>query len=330
MILHQDEMKAQENPLVSVTVCSFNQEKYIRECVESVLAQTYSPLEIIFSDDGSSDRTAEIIESCLAGYEGSHSIIFMKHEYNLGGMGRENFLDAYRRTSGQFIIQFSGDDVMLPTMVEEMVKVWRAKHLSMVTVNAECIDPDSRLIGKQYRDPGKRLEFSLEAISRDGVNDAIFGAGQGGSREFFEYMSYAESAIPPHLGTLDIIFTFYACLLNGCEMISTPLMKYRVHGIQGSGSIALHFAKSDLQKLVIEEKNWVGHLANALFMREVLDQCVAKDPARFAPIKERIEPLLIGQVVLMATRLDEVRKKLFYQYGISEILPRECIDQSEA
>jgi len=309
----------QQNPLVSVTVCSFNQEKYIQECVESVLGQTYSPLEIFFCDDGSSDRTAEIIESCLAGYEGIHSVVFVKHPHNLGGRGQENFLDAYRRTSGPFIIQFSGDDVMFPTMVENMVKVWMTKQVSMVTVNAEYIDQDSRLMGKQYRDPDVTPDVSLETIARDGANDAVFGAGMGSSRELLEYFNYSGGVLPVHLGAADIMLTFFACLLNGCEMISAPQMKYRVHGEQGSGSIALQFSKNDLQKLVQEEKIWFGHLAHALFMREILDQCKAKDPLRFAPISERIEPLLLEQVVLMATRAAQVRKQLFYEYGISAI-----------
>jgi glycosyltransferase involved in cell wall biosynthesis len=133
--LYTNETKAHGNPLVSVTVCSFNQEKYIRECVESVLAQTYSPLEIIFSDDCSADRTAEIIESCLADYKGAHSIQFIKQPRNPGGMGRENWLDSYRRTTGKFIVQFCGDDAMFPAMIENMVKVWRAKWVSMVAVS---------------------------------------------------------------------------------------------------------------------------------------------------------------------------------------------------
>ena len=313
--------KATEKPLVSVTVCSYNQERYILECAESVLAQTYSPLEIIFSDDGSSDRTADIIESCLAKYKGNQSVVFLRHPHNLGGKGKENFLAAYQKSSGQFIIQFCGDDVMMPTMVEKMVDAWLAKEVSMVTVNAEYVDEESRLLERQIRDPNKTPDISLEAIARDGVNDAVFGAGMGCSRELLEYFDYAGNALPAHLGAADIMLTFYACLLKGCEVIGTPLMKYRFHGQQGSGSIALELADSKLRKLVYEEKIWASHLAHAIFMREILDQYEAKDPARFKTVNERIQPLLVHQVVMMSTRLVNVRKQLFYKHNIAEIQP---------
>jgi len=307
------------NPLASITICSFNQERFIRECVESVLAQTYSPLEIIISDDGSTDQTPKIIESCLANYKGKHKVSCVLHPCNLGEKGANNFLNVYQKTTGSFVIQFCGDDIMLPQMVENMIAVWKSNKVSMVTVNAELIDSDSLLLNKQYRDPTKIFDFSLEAIARDGVNDAVFGAGMGCSRELLEYFGYADKIMPPHLTAQDIMFTFFACLLNGCEMVTTPQMKYRVHGDQGSISIAIQRAKSELRKLVLEEKQWNVHLAHALFMCETLQMCITKDPLRFKDINDRIETLLHQQIVTMATRIANVRKKLFYLYGVSEI-----------
>lgn len=319
-------LKMAEKPLVSVTVCSFNQEKYIRECVESVLAQTYSPLEIIFSDDASSDSTADIIASCLANYKGPHSVTFMRHPHNLGDLARGNFVDTYRRTTGQFIVQFCGDDVMLPTMVEKMVDVWRTKHVSMVTVNAEFIDEDSRMMGELYRDPYQILDCSLETIAQTGVNDAIFGAGQGCTREVYESFDYPP---PGHLLAGDIMFTFFACLLNGCEMISTPQMKYRIHNKQLSFSSRAHryIPQSDLQNLVTREKYSVGHMHHAFYMRKVLIQCAIKDPVRFVPIKEKIEPLILGQILGQAHNVASAREKLYYDHHISEILlDKESVD----
>ena len=51
----------QGRPLITFALFAYNQEKYIEEAVQGAFLQTYSPLEIILSDDGSTDRTFEII-----------------------------------------------------------------------------------------------------------------------------------------------------------------------------------------------------------------------------------------------------------------------------
>ena len=53
-------MKASANPLVSVVIPVYNEEKYLTFCLESLTSQTYKPLEIILVDDGSSDESIEI------------------------------------------------------------------------------------------------------------------------------------------------------------------------------------------------------------------------------------------------------------------------------
>ena len=70
--------------LVSYCIISYNQEKYIKSCLESVLSQTYQNLEIIISDDNSSDNTWAIIEQTLKKYNGNHIVKSFKNEKNLG------------------------------------------------------------------------------------------------------------------------------------------------------------------------------------------------------------------------------------------------------
>ncbi len=308
-----------ENPLVSVTVCSYNHEQFIRECVESVLAQGYSPLEIIIADDGSVDRTADIIESCLADYAGPHEVTFVRNRKNLGLLGRINWVDSFRRTSGRFVIQFCGDDVMHPQMVEKMVEVWRFKKVSVVTVNSEQIDMDSQSLGSYYRDPEKMPDCSLESLLLNGVNDCVFGAGMGLDREVYELFPFSHNTPPCHLGTVDIALAFYGGLLDGCEMIYEPLMKYRVHGEQGSLSIALARAEGELNQLIVEERIWQGHLAHTIYMGEVMDALEKLSPSQYGSMKERFKPHMAHQLLLMASRQVEARKKLYYRFGIRGI-----------
>jgi cellulose synthase/poly-beta-1,6-N-acetylglucosamine synthase-like glycosyltransferase len=75
---------ATDRPLVSILLIAYNQEKQIADAVRSALAQTYTPLEIIISDDASSDATFTTIEAAIAGYRGPHKVIARRNAANQG------------------------------------------------------------------------------------------------------------------------------------------------------------------------------------------------------------------------------------------------------
>jgi glycosyltransferase involved in cell wall biosynthesis len=69
-ISEQTSDNANDRPLVTFALFTYNRERYIREAVEGAFSQTYSPLEIILSDDCSSDSTFEIIREMAGAYVG--------------------------------------------------------------------------------------------------------------------------------------------------------------------------------------------------------------------------------------------------------------------
>ncbi|RYZ44719.1 MAG: glycosyltransferase family 2 protein, partial [Sphingobacteriales bacterium] len=74
-----------EQPLlVTFALVAYKQEQFIAEAVRGALSQTYSPLEIIISDDCSPDRTFEIIQQEAASYTGPHTIRLNRNERNIG------------------------------------------------------------------------------------------------------------------------------------------------------------------------------------------------------------------------------------------------------
>lgn len=296
-------------PLITVTLVSYNQKLFVRDAVNSVLVQTYSPLEIIISDDASTDGTADIIESCLAAYTGPHRVRFLRQPTNLGARGRNNFLAAYRMASGRYIVWFCGDDMMQPTMVERMAEVWINEKKTLVTVNAELIDSDSHLLGRCFRDPNAVPSTSVDDLACNGANDCNFGAGMGFSREMVDVFGFDEATPPPHFPP-DTIFPFYAGLLGGCTFITEPLMKYRIHGGQTSLSHALNPSDDTVQRLQIEKKLWLGHIDIARYMDATLDKVVVNDPERFGSVSERLRPLIMHQTILMSTRLLDIATRL--------------------
>src|SRR5438093_4609589 len=108
-------------PLVSVVYLTYMHEKFALDALQSVLAQTYPMLDIIILDDASPDGTADIIAAELAKHRHRVDIRLIRNDRNLGATATT--CKGLSLTQGDFIVWFSGDDIMLPTMVEKMLEV---------------------------------------------------------------------------------------------------------------------------------------------------------------------------------------------------------------
>ena len=71
-------------PIASILLIAYNQQATIVEAIAGALAQTYSPLEIVVSDDASSDDTWAHMQHAVAGYAGPHRVVLNRNEHNLG------------------------------------------------------------------------------------------------------------------------------------------------------------------------------------------------------------------------------------------------------
>lgn len=99
-------------PLISVIIPVYNTEKYLKACLESVLLQTWSPLEVILIDDGSTDRCKEI----LASYAEQNSNFVVVYKENEGVSKARNI--GLQKARGDYIAFCDSDDVMSPQMLE--------------------------------------------------------------------------------------------------------------------------------------------------------------------------------------------------------------------
>lgn len=106
---------------VSVLIITYNQKKFIRQAVDSVLAQkTTFPIEIVIGDDFSSDGTREIIQE----YERQHPglVVGVLHPRNMGKNGGINFLETLKHTKGEYYALMDGDDYLIdPLKLQKQV-----------------------------------------------------------------------------------------------------------------------------------------------------------------------------------------------------------------
>ncbi|WLI88044.1 glycosyltransferase [Massilia sp. R2A-15] len=106
-------MTTRQYPLVSIITPAYNQAEYLDATIQSVLAQTYPNLEYIVLDDGSSDRTPEVLKK----YDGQ--LRWERHE----NMGQARTLNkGWRMSNGELLAYLSSDDLLDPRAIERLVE----------------------------------------------------------------------------------------------------------------------------------------------------------------------------------------------------------------
>lgn len=130
------------NPLVSFMIWCYNQEGFIREALAGALAQDYSPLEIVVSDDCSKDRTFQVAQAIAETYKGPHKLVLSRNSHNLGIGG--NVSRAVSLCRGELVVMAGGDDVSLPERTRRIVEVWNASQRKATSVYSRYTVIDER------------------------------------------------------------------------------------------------------------------------------------------------------------------------------------------
>lgn len=138
-----------EKGLVSIITPIYNGEKYISITLDSVLGQTYSNWEMLLVNDGSKDRSLEIINK----YAQSDSRIQVLSQENGGiGIARNN---GIRRAKGQYHIFLDGDDTWEPAFLESQLNFMKEKNAQLVYASHTRIDKDGKECLKPFVVPEK-------------------------------------------------------------------------------------------------------------------------------------------------------------------------------
>tara|TARA_R110002020_G_scaffold29239_1_gene92363 strand:+ start:29372 stop:30394 length:1023 start_codon:yes stop_codon:yes gene_type:complete len=210
-------------PLVTFALLAYNQEEFIAQAIDGAFAQTYSPLEIIISDDCSNDKTFKIIEAKVALYKGPHNIVINKTEFNKCILG--HFYDIIDLAKGELLVLAAGDDISHPERVELIAEVWSASSDTCgVISNYDLIDVE-----------GKVTEFNCSPNPRSVLVEDVFG--KLGSPDVHGAGSAYDTAFIRNLKRYDNrsyfedTFMTFMIYLHGrkIEKIELPLVSYRSH-----------------------------------------------------------------------------------------------------
>ena len=130
-------------PRVSIVLPSYNHEKYVRECIQSALDQTYQDFEIIITDDGSTDGTVNVIKE----FDDSRIQLYT-HTENEGACNAIN--NCIKKAAGEYIAVLNSDDAWEPTKLEKQVKYLDSHpEIGAVFTKVVLVDEAGNLIGSE-------------------------------------------------------------------------------------------------------------------------------------------------------------------------------------
>ncbi len=221
-----------DRPLVTFALFAYNQEKYIREAVEGAFSQTYEPLEIILSDDCSSDRTFEIMKDMAERYEGPHRVIVRSSLVNSGILN--HVLDVVAAARGTLIILAAGDDISYPQRAQMTANAWLESGAWGLFGNSDIIEQGGEII--EFNNcPRSNTEIAKWIFSL-GKEIFVHGATSAYDYRLFDYLK--RSKVP--ILSEDTVFTSAIYLIGKeCKHIDTPLIKYRRHSAAVSNGTSL-------------------------------------------------------------------------------------------
>lgn len=158
-------MELIENPLVTVICICHNQATWVINALNSVLNQTYSQVELLIVDTGSSDNSKELISHWVES-ETTKAKFKDIPVFFLGKVGNcKGFNTAFAKAKGKYVIDLAADDILLPTRITEQVHFFESlpSNVGLIYGNATYIDTSNKVLYTAYDKGG-----GFYGLQRDG------------------------------------------------------------------------------------------------------------------------------------------------------------------
>jgi glycosyltransferase involved in cell wall biosynthesis len=218
--------------LATVVIVNCNYEQFIADAIDSALAQSYEPLEVVVVDDGSTDRSREIV----LGYGNRVRAVFK----NNGGQGSA-YNAGWRAARGDFVLFLDSDDLLSPDAIAKTVDAFKQGDAVKVQFYLAQVDGDLKPLG--YVLPS----YAFSSIApREQIRNYGYYVSPPASGNVFR-KSFLDEIMPvdeePNRRAADGYTTGLAGLDGRVHSISETLGYYRIHGGNGGGEGGVHSIK---------------------------------------------------------------------------------------
>ena len=203
---------------------AYQQAGTIEQAIRGALAQTHSPLEIVISDDASTDGTWAAIERAVAGYTGAHRLVLNRNPVNLGIGAHLNKMVALSR--GELLFVAAGDDISLPQRCARVVDAWLSADRQPDLISSNLLDLDEHGQTHATITPTD-LSTYRNAADWLACPPHVIGAAQAWTRRVFDRFG----PLPHGSVAEDWLMVFRAIVSGGAITLTEPLVQYRRGGI---------------------------------------------------------------------------------------------------
>ena len=269
---------------VSFIVPTKNKAKDVERAANSYLRQTYSPMEIVFFDQASTDGTLEILQDLAGKYDGPNTVRILNcppHQGGAAGMNAD-IKWVHDQIEGDVILWGNSDDFAYSTRTAKTVKVFEEHNPSWVSCCQFFMD-EKLVIQGETQIPNKKdrkVEFA-EAVR--------FQIGSSGA------LAYARDLWEKHgpmrgIEQNDIVLPLMSFLERGMWFIAEPLHTYVFHASpdnQGIGGRLLA-ASSESEKMQLEETNAFNLVSNWISVIKRLEETGAIQADVSAELNQRL------------------------------------------
>lgn len=255
-------------PLISIALCTYNGEKYIKEQLDSIVLQSYKKLEIIITDDNSSDRTLEFIKSY-----NDNRIKIIKNNKNIGY--NLNFQKCLNLCSGEYICISDQDDIWNRNKVFDLYG--KIKNSVMVYSDSELIGEDNQSLGSNMSDllnvKFTHIKSPLELVFRNIIS--------GHSMMFNRRLLSVALPVPNGI-YYDWWLAFAAAASDRIEYSESTLVKHRKHS-QSATKLALETqeCKPEAVELIANIKIFLSQNELSLDNKDFLTKLLSLEIRRF-------------------------------------------------
>jgi hypothetical protein len=216
-----------DGPRVTLAILAYNHAQYVKLAMHAAFAQAYSPLEILISDDASTDATPDVIRAVAERYIGPHTLRVNLNAKNMGIGAHVNRL--FELASADLVVLAAADDLSHPDRIARLVEAWRTRDPQPWALHssARVIDETGRRLGR-YVSKLRGRENDVAMLVRHYRGALLLGATTAFDRRLQDYFGPLQAGLPVE----DVPLTVRAAMLGRVAYLDEDLVDYRV-GVHG-------------------------------------------------------------------------------------------------